>query len=145
MTEPLIYDISSPGRRGVRFPEADVPKTDLPDLLRADLALPEVAEIDVVRHFTRLSQLNHSIDTGFYPLGSCTMKYNPKINEVTAALPGFQHIHPLQPIDSVQGSLMLMYAQRDRRLRRSDFATRRRGTRRVDRRVDDLCLSRGVR
>ncbi|MBN2500238.1 MAG: aminomethyl-transferring glycine dehydrogenase subunit GcvPB [Anaerolineales bacterium] len=110
MTEPLIYDISSPGRRGVRFPDADVPKAELPkDMLRANLPLPEVAEIDVVRHFTRLSQLNHSIDTGFYPLGSCTMKYNPKINEKTAALPGFLNLHPMQPIDSAQGALMLMY------------------------------------
>ncbi len=64
--------------------------------MRAELPLPEVSEIDVVRHYTRLSQLNHSIDTGFYPLGSCTMKYNPKVNEVAARLPGFASLHPLQ-------------------------------------------------
>ena len=110
MTEPLLFDISVPGRRGVRFPSPDVPPTDLPaGFVRKDLPLPEVSELDVVRHFTRLSQMNYSIDTGFYPLGSCTMKYNPKINEVAAALPGFSSIHPLQPIETVQGSLVLMF------------------------------------
>jgi len=71
--------------------------------------MPELYEVDVVRHFTRLSQMNYGIDTGFYPLGSCTMKYNPKINEETARLPGFAYIHPLQPIETVQGCLALMY------------------------------------
>ena len=110
MIEPLIYDISSPGRRGVRFPEPDVPTSDLPaDMLREDLPLPEVPELEVIRHFTRMSQLNHSIHTGFYPLGSCTMKYNPVINEDMARLPGFANVHPMQPVETVQGSLMLMY------------------------------------
>jgi len=110
MTEPVIYDKSSPGRRGVRFPSPVVPKTPLPEnLLREDLPLPEVSEIDVIRHFTKLSQLNHGIDIGFYPLGSCTMKYNPKINEQTARMPGFANVHPLQPVDTVQGSLLLMF------------------------------------
>lgn len=110
MSEPLLCELSVPGRVGFRFPEADVPKEPLPDaLVRSDLPLPELYEVDVVRHFTRLSQLNHSIDTGFYPLGSCTMKYNPKINEETARLAGFAHIHPLQPIETVQGCLALMY------------------------------------
>jgi len=110
MIEPLIYEISSPGRRAVRFPEADVPKSDLPlALLRDELPLPEVPELEVIRHFTRLSQLNHSIQTGFYPLGSCTMKYNPVINEDMARLPGFTQVHPMQPEETVQGSLMLMY------------------------------------
>ncbi len=110
MSEPLLRDLSQEGRHGVRYPAPDVPLADLPDgLTRHDLPLPEVSEIDVVRHFTRLSQLNHSIDTGFYPLGSCTMKYNPKINEETARLPGFLWAHPLQPIETVQGSLALMY------------------------------------
>ena len=110
MSEPTIYEISSPGRKGVRYPEPDVPLTDLPsDLLRADLPLPELSELDVVRHFTHLSQLNYSIDSGFYPLGSCTMKYNPKINEETSRLPGFAFTHPLQPILTVQGNLALMY------------------------------------
>lgn len=110
MTEATIYEKSSPGRRGVRFPEPDVPETEIPKEFRRErLPLPEINEMEVVRHFTRISQLNHSIDTGFYPLGSCTMKYNPKINEETARLPGFSNVHPLQPEETVQGSLMLMY------------------------------------
>ena len=110
MTEPVIYDKSSPGRRGVRFPSPVVSNTPLPDnLLRQDLPLPEVSEIDVIRHFTKLSQLNHGIDIGFYPLGSCTMKYNPKINEQTARMPGFAYVHPMQPVDTVQGALLLMF------------------------------------
>jgi len=110
MPEPTIFELSSPGRQGAYFPEPDVPVADLPEsLVREDLPLPEIAEIDVVRHFTRLSQLNHGVDTGFYPLGSCTMKYNPKINEVTARLPGFANIHPLQPIETVQGAVGLIY------------------------------------
>ena len=110
MTESVIYDKSAPGRRGVRFPASDVPETKLPKgLLRDNLPLPEVSEIQVVRHFTRLSQLNHGVDIGFYPLGSCTMKYNPKINEEAARQPGFTGIHPLQPIETVQGALHLMF------------------------------------
>ncbi len=107
---PTIYDLGAPGRRGVAFPQPDVPLAELPAAhLRADLPLPEVGELEALRHFTRLSQLNHSILTGFYPLGSCTMKYNPVINEETARLPGFAHSHPLQPIEMVQGSLAIMY------------------------------------
>ena len=87
MTEPLIYDLSSPGRKGIQMPAPDVPLAELPqDLLRDELDLPEVSEIDVVRHFTRLSQMNHGIDIGMYPLGSCTMKYNP-LNEACRASP----------------------------------------------------------
>lgn len=110
MTEPTLFELSSPGRRGVRFPEPDVPKSALPEgFVRKDLPLPELAEVDVVRHFVRLSQKNYAVDYGLYPLGSCTMKYNPKINEDAARLPGFALAHPLQPIDTVQGSLALMY------------------------------------
>jgi glycine dehydrogenase subunit 2 len=110
MSEPTIYELSSPGRVGVRFPEPDVPLTPIPEeLLRQDLPLPELSEVDTIRHFTHLSQLNYSIDTGLYPLGSCTMKYNPRINEETARLSGFAAAHPLQPIETVQGSLALMY------------------------------------
>src|SRR5512133_2314866 len=110
MTEPTIYELSADGRTGVNFPKSDVPQTDFPKaFLRADLPLPELSELDVVRHFTHLSQLNYSIDGGFYPLGSCTMKYNPKINEETSRLPGFAFTHPLQPIETVQGNLALMY------------------------------------
>jgi len=108
--EPTIFELSAPGREGVRFPEPDVPLAKLPEGLERDiLPLPEVPEMEVVRHFTRLSQLNHGVDTGFYPLGSCTMKYNPKVNEETARLPGMAHIHPLQPIETVQGAIGLMY------------------------------------
>lgn len=108
--EPLIYELSKPERRGVRFPAADVPETPLPsNLLRKSLDWPEVSEIDVIRHFTRASQKNHAIDINMYPLGSCTMKYNPKINEVVARLKGFAQIHPLQDPSSVQGMLELMH------------------------------------
>ncbi|MDH5607437.1 MAG: aminomethyl-transferring glycine dehydrogenase subunit GcvPB [Anaerolineae bacterium] len=114
MVEKVIYDKSSEGRRGVQFPQPDVPLVEFPAAFtRRDLPLPEVNELEVIRHFTRLSQLNHSIDTGFYPLGSCTMKYNPKINEETARLAGFAKAHPLQPEETVQGSLMLMYHLQD--------------------------------
>jgi glycine dehydrogenase subunit 2 len=110
MSEPLLCEISVNGRQGMRYPEADVPRACLPvELVREDLPLPELSELDVVRHFTRLSQLNYSIDTGYYPLGSCTMKYNPKINEETARLPGFAFSHPLQPVETVQGNLALMH------------------------------------
>src|SRR5690554_4700002 len=106
MPEPTIYDISSPGRKGVDFPDPDVPVAELPaGRVRDDLPLPEVSELDVVRHFTHLSNLNYSIDFGFYPLGSCTMKYNPKINEETARLDRFANTHPLQPVETIQGNL----------------------------------------
>ncbi|HLE15407.1 MAG TPA: aminomethyl-transferring glycine dehydrogenase subunit GcvPB, partial [Anaerolineales bacterium] len=111
MAEHLMCELSVPGRVGFRYPEPDVPATPLPaGLERENLPLPELAEIDVVRYFTRLSQLNHAIDIGFYPLGSCTMKYNPKINEEAARLPGFAFMHPLQPVETAQGSLAMMYA-----------------------------------
>ncbi|MHB9130200.1 MAG: aminomethyl-transferring glycine dehydrogenase subunit GcvPB [Armatimonadota bacterium] len=110
MTEPLIFELSRPGRYGVSLPAIDVPEAPLPeDCVRDDVPLPEVAEVDVMRHYLHLSQINYSIDTGFYPLGSCTMKYNPKVNEVAARMSGFADIHPLQPEDSVQGAMALMY------------------------------------
>jgi glycine dehydrogenase subunit 2 len=109
--EPVIYDLGSAGRKvSTLLPECDVPETELPsELLRDDLDLPEVSELDAVRHFVKLSQLNYAIDKGFYPLGSCTMKYNPKIDEDTARLPGFAMLHPMQDPDSTQGALALMY------------------------------------
>ena len=110
MTEPTVYELSSKGRQGIAYPALDVPEAKLPEeFLRNDLPMPELSELDVVRHFTHLSQKNYSIDSGFYPLGSCTMKYNPRINEVVARLKGFARIHPLQPIETVQGSLVVMY------------------------------------
>jgi glycine dehydrogenase subunit 2 len=110
MTEKTIFELSSPGRQGVQFPEVDVPFTKLPDnFVRKTLPLPELSEIDVIRHYTHLSHLNYSLDEGFYPLGSCTMKYNPRVNEAVARLPGFAFCHPLQPIESIQGSLAIMF------------------------------------
>jgi len=110
MTEPLLYEISRPGRCSCRLPEPDVPLANLPaGYQRADLPLPEVSEIDLVRHYVRLSQLNYAVDIGFYPLGSCTMKYNPKVNEAMCRLPGFAQLHPEQPPETVQGALGLMY------------------------------------
>ncbi len=110
MTEKTIFELSSSGRIGVQFPDVDVPSTPLPEgFVRKDLPLPELAEVDVIRHYTHLSHLNYCVDEGFYPLGSCTMKYNPRVNEAMARLPGFSSCHPLQPIESIQGSLVVMY------------------------------------
>ena len=110
-TEQLLMERSVPGRVGTVIPASDVPEQPLPDaaLLRTDLDLPEVSEPEVVQYFTNLSQLNFSIDTQFYPLGSCTMKYNPKVNDEVAFLPGFANIHPLQPEEASQGALELLY------------------------------------
>ena len=114
-SEPLIFEMGSPGRKAYSLPKCDVPEVEIatllpPDEIRGPIEhFPELAELDVVRHFTRLSQLNFSIDTHFYPLGSCTMKYNPKINEDMARLPGFSQHHPYAPECFSQGSLQLMY------------------------------------
>jgi glycine dehydrogenase subunit 2 len=110
-THYLLPDISKPGKIGCCLPELDVPAMELPpqELLRQELALPEVSETELVRYFTALSKKNYGVDTGFYPLGSCTMKYNPKWHEDIARLPGFQSVHPYQPVDTSQGALRLMY------------------------------------
>ena len=110
-TEKLLLERSVPGRVGVVMPGLDVPAQPPPDdaLLRNELALPEVSEPEVVQYFTGLSQLNFSIDTHFYPLGSCTMKYNPKINDEIAFQPGFAGIPPMQPIGQSQGALELLH------------------------------------
>ncbi|AWV89364.1 aminomethyl-transferring glycine dehydrogenase subunit GcvPB [Bradymonas sediminis] len=115
--EPLIFERSQPGRKGfsLHVDDWDVPALDVEDawddaLVRAEIAeLPEVSEPEVVRHYTRMSQWNFSIDTGFYPLGSCTMKYNPKINEGVARLAGFANLHPYMPDEWCQGALELLY------------------------------------
>src|SRR5215203_5369306 len=109
--EPLIFDLSSPGRIGFSLPEVDMDEAPVldPNLLREHLDLPEVSEIDMTRLFVWLSQKNYSIDTGFYPLGSCTMKYNPQVHEDVAIMPGFAHIHPYQPEETVQGALQVQY------------------------------------
>jgi glycine dehydrogenase subunit 2 len=118
IVEPLLFDASRPGRRAVRFPRAsDVARAaatgqpELPGEFRRSEAprLPEVSELDLLRHFNRLAHLNHAIDLGFYPLGSCTMKYNPKVNEWAARLPGLAESHPLDPESLSQGSLELMW------------------------------------
>jgi len=138
-TAPLLWEISKPGRRAITLPDLDVPAASLPtELLRTPGAqeggrdtdglfgphgtLPEIGELDLVRHFTRLSQLNFSIDTNFYPLGSCTMKYNPKMNEAAAAHPGFASHHPYQPAESSTGTLGVMHRLQDALAAVSGFA-----------------------
>jgi glycine dehydrogenase subunit 2 len=112
--EPLIFERSRPGRRGYKLPELDVPAEAVESLLDRGLlrdeveGLPQVSEFEVVRHFTRLSTWNYGVDTGLYPLGSCTMKYNPKINETLARLEGFARAHPLLPESLSQGALEVM-------------------------------------
>ncbi len=118
MLEPLIFELSREGRTGVNGPKCNLSDKEIGDLLgsanlRSNLPLPEVSELDVMRHFTHLSHKNYGIDLGFYPLGSCTMKYNPRINERTAALPGFASLHPLQPVETVQGALELIVQLQD--------------------------------
>ncbi len=115
MSGPLIFEIGSPGRTAAALPENDVPAQRVeemlpPAMLREEPAgLPEVSELDLVRHYTGLSRKNYGVDTGFYPLGSCTMKYNPKVNEDVAALAGFSGLHPYLPGELCQGALQLMY------------------------------------
>ena len=114
LKEPLIFERSARGRKGYSLPRLDVERAKAEKiwprkLLRKDLeGLPEVSEVETVRHFTRLSQWNYGVDSGFYPLGSCTMKYNPKVNEDLARLPGFAGAHPYQPEEIAQGALQLM-------------------------------------
>lgn len=113
--EPLLFELSRPGRLGVELPICDVPTLPPETLIpaaarRRVLPLPELSEPEVIRHFTHLSQRNYSTDSGFYPLGSCTMKYNPKLNEEIARLPGFARVHPDLPDTAVQGTLEVLYA-----------------------------------
>lgn len=111
----LIFEMSRPGRIAHSLPTLDVPEVTVLDHLPADFIreepanLPEVSELDLMRHYTQLSQRNHGVDTGFYPLGSCTMKYNPKINEDVVRYEGFAHLHPYQPESMVQGALEVLY------------------------------------
>ena len=115
MEEPLIFEKTAETRRGISIPKSDAgevaPEDVIPmEFLREDIpGFPSVSEMETVRHFVRLSQWNFGVDTGFYPLGSCTMKYNPKINEDIARLPGFSNVHPYQPEELSQGALRLMY------------------------------------
>ncbi|MFK4303506.1 glycine dehydrogenase subunit 2 [Paenibacillus sp. RC254] len=113
--QALIFELSRPGRIAYSLPECDVPRRPVAELLpdyaqRSELAaLPEVYEVDVIRHYTALSRRNFGVDNGFYPLGSCTMKYNPKVNEDVARYAGFAKIHPYQPEDSIQGAMALLH------------------------------------
>ncbi len=115
MREKLIFDLSREGRKGYSLSGNDCPEPPLESIIpskflrKAPADLPEVPESEVVRHFVRLSNLNHHVDKNMYPLGSCTMKYNPKINDYTSDLPGFSALHPLQPAATTQGALQLMY------------------------------------
>src|SRR4029079_13393655 len=112
----VLYEQGVRGRVGYALPPLDVPgNTPVSDLLagaslREGLTLPEVGELQVIRHFIRLSQRNHAIDVGFYPLGSCTMKYNPKINEEVVQYPGIRDCHPYQPESQVQGEPAILWA-----------------------------------
>ncbi|WP_257345754.1 aminomethyl-transferring glycine dehydrogenase subunit GcvPB [Pseudalkalibacillus decolorationis] len=113
--QSLIFELSKPGRIGYSIPELDVPETPIEELIGSDYVradepeLPEVSELQIMRHYTALSTRNHGVDSGFYPLGSCTMKYNPKINEDVARIPGLAHIHPYQDEDTVQGAMEMLY------------------------------------
>jgi glycine dehydrogenase subunit 2 len=109
MAEKTLFELSSPGRQAWSLPKLDVPPADAGEAARKDNELPELSEVDVARHFTRLSVMNHHVDKGFYPLGSCTMKYNPKVNELACRMPGFTSLHPLEPETLTQGALRLMY------------------------------------
>jgi glycine dehydrogenase subunit 2 len=115
LPEPLIFELSSPGRHGSVLPDSDVPHIDVNgvipegDLRQIPAELPEVSEVDVVRHYTRLSAMNYHPDQAMYPLGSCTIKHNPRVNEDVASLPGFARIHPLQTDETCQGAIRLMY------------------------------------
>ena len=115
MDRKLIFELSTVGKKGYSLPELDVGERDIEELIPKELLrdqdaqLPEVSEPEVVRYYTGISRLNHGVDVGFYPLGSCTMKYNPKINEEISRLEGFSAVHPYQPQETVQGCLKLIY------------------------------------
>ncbi|RBW70587.1 aminomethyl-transferring glycine dehydrogenase subunit GcvPB [Bacillus taeanensis] len=113
--QALIFELSKEGRVGYSLPECDVPEIELNALVSSEYVrseepeLPEVSELQIMRHYTALSKRNHGVDSGFYPLGSCTMKYNPKINENVARIPGLAYVHPYQAEETVQGSMQLLY------------------------------------
>lgn len=113
--ESLIFEMSVPGRKAYSMPACDVPEEDISSLIPLEFLrekcpeLPEVSEVDAVRHFTGLSRMNHGVDSGFYPLGSCTMKYNPKVNEDVSKYDGFSRVHPYQPEKTAQGCLEILY------------------------------------
>lgn len=111
--EPTLFEKSRPGLIGASLPERDIPETEtsnIPERLlrKGKIGLPELAEVQVMRHYSRLGNLNHHVEKGFYPLGSCTMKYNPKANENAASIPGFTHTHPMTPPELAEGAIELM-------------------------------------
>ena len=114
-SSPLIFERSTEDRFAYSLPDLEVEKKDLSDIVdskfirQTKAELPEISELDLMRHYTELSNKNHGVDSGFYPLGSCTMKYNPKINEKVARMPGFAYSHPLQSDKTIQGSLEITY------------------------------------
>lgn len=124
LNEKLLFEHSDPGRKGYSLPQLDVPAVQLPgELCRAEIkGFPELSEVDVVRHFTRLSTWNYGVDSGFYPLGSCTMKYNPKVNEVACRLPGLVDVHPATPGHLAQGTLALLFQLQEMLAEISGFA-----------------------
>src|SRR5256886_9270486 len=114
--EALIFERSQPGRVGYRLPPLDVDQRPMDEILPREFqrdddleGVPEVSEVDVIRHFIRMSTWNYSIDLGMYPLGSCTMKYNSRLNEKVARIPGFANLHPLANEEDVQGALQVIY------------------------------------
>src|SRR5262245_60538524 len=110
LNEPLLWERGSKGRSAMSIPESGVPSSPMPaEVAGSGPDWPDLSELEVVRHYTRLSTWNFGVDTGMYPLGSCTMKYNPKINEAMAALPGFARAHPLLPEEGSQGALALIH------------------------------------
>jgi len=114
LDEPLLWEKGRKGRRGMSIPVSDVPETPLPGTMQGEGPdFPDLSEVDVVRHYTRLSQWNFGVDTGMYPLGSCTMKYNPKINETMAATPEIISAHPMLEDEYAQGTLKIMYELQD--------------------------------
>src|SRR5262252_10838407 len=114
--EPLLFERSSPGKKAYQLPELDVPPVDAaaalgaPNVRDSIEGFPEVSEVEAIRHFTRLSTWNYAIDLGLYPLGSCTMKYNPRVNELVARLDGLAWAHPYQPAPLAQGAMHVLAA-----------------------------------
>ena len=118
--QPTLFERGRPGRGGGKIPHPAPGTLDrIPAAARRTVpaALPELNEPDVVRHYVNLSQLNYAVDTGFYPLGSCTMKFNPKLNEWAARLPGFAELHPMAPDEVAQGTLQMLWSSNESWLR----------------------------
>ena len=124
--QPLLFELGKPGRKAIDLPACDVPLADnlMPAkyLRTSKAALPEVSQLELMRHYTQLSNRNFGVDTGFYPLGSCTMKYNPKVNEDVARYPGLALLHPLQSEDTVQGAMEVLFKMEESLAEIADMA-----------------------